>query len=409
MPDDGGDERDHATWCARLEGVRLPAAIVVLDAFDHNLDVMLERLRAHGLPLRLATKSLRVPALIARVRERAKRELRGLMCFSAEEADYLAGEGFDHLLVAYPTLQARALRALARRARDGREVCIAVDSEESARAASEAAAAEGATLDVVFCTDMSWEPVGPRAHVGVLRSPLRTPEQVVALARTVSGLGHARARGVIAYEAQVAGLGDRNPFSPALGPIVRLVRRRSMADVAKRRVALVAALVREGADVSIVNGGGTGSLDLSTSETGVNEVAAGSGLFKPHLYDYYSDPWMQRLRPALFVALEAVRRPTSRHVTCAGGGYVASGSAGADKHPLPWSPAGAVLTGPEMTGEVQTPVVLPPGVHVALGAPVVFRPAKAGEPLERFAEVVLVQKGRVVGRAHTYRGLGQTY
>jgi D-serine deaminase-like pyridoxal phosphate-dependent protein len=391
-----------------LDGVRLPQAIVDLDAFDHNLGVMLERLNANGLPLRLATKSVRVPELVRRVQDRAKDALRGLMCFSAEEADFLAGEGFDRLLVAYPTLQGKALDALARRAKEGREVSVAVDSPEAALAASAAAGRVGVTLDLVFCVDMSWEPVGPGAHIGVLRSPLQTPEHVAGLARRVKEIPNVRCRGLLAYEAQVAGLQDDSPFS-MLGPVMGLIRRRSMVDVAKRRVAMVEALRAEGVEPSIVNGGGTGSIDMSTPATGVNEVAAGSGLYKSHLFDYYSDAWMRRLRPSLFFALEAVRRPTSKHVTCAGGGYVASGGVGPDKHAIPWSPPGVKLVGAEMTGEVQTPLLVPDGVKIDLGAPVIFRPSKAGEPLERFAEVVLVEGGRIVGSARTYRGLGQTY
>ena len=311
------------------------------------------------------------------------------------------------LLVAYPTLQPRALEALARCAKEGRDVCIAVDSEEAVRAASEAARTVGATLGVVFCVDMAWEPLGPRAHLGVLRSPLHTPEHVAAIARTTKDVPNVRCRGLLAYEAQVAGLADDSPFS-RLGAVMGFIRRRSMRDVAKRRVAMVAALRAEGIEPDIVNGGGTGSIDVSTPETGLDEVAAGSGLYKSHLFDYYTDAWMRRLRPSLFFALEAVRRPSPRHVTCAGGGYVASGGTGDDKHALPWAPPGLVLVGGEMTGEVQTPLVVPEGTRIDLGAPVIFRPSKAGEPLERFAEVHLVC-GAIVGKAPTYRGMGQTF
>jgi len=398
--------RDHARWRARLAGERLPAAIVDLDAFDRNLDVILERLA--GTPLRLATKSLRVPDLVRRAKDRAKDAMIGLMCFSAEEADWLAGQGFDRLLVAYPTLQPRALEALARRAKEGLDVCVAVDSDEAIRAASDAAVRAGATLGFVICVDMAWEPLGPRAHIGVLRSPLHRPEDVAALARRAKDVPGVRCRGLLAYEAQVAGLQDDSPFS-STNAVMSFIRRRSMRDVGRRRVAMVEALRAVGVDPEIVDGGGTGSVEVSTRATGVTEVAAGSGLYKSHLFDYYRDAWMRRLEPSLFFALEAVRRPTPRHVTCAGGGYVASGGVGADKHAIPWSPEGVALVGAEMTGEVQTPLAVPEGVAIELGAPVVFRPAKAGEPLERFAEVLLARGDAIVGRAKTYRGLGLTF
>jgi D-serine deaminase-like pyridoxal phosphate-dependent protein len=59
-----------------------------------------------------------------------------------------------------------------------------------------------------------------------------------------------------------------------------------------------------------------------------------------------------------------------------------------------------------MAGEVQTPLHVPAGTDLALGDAVLFRPAKAGEPLERFTTVLLVAKGKIEARVPTYRGEG---
>ena len=67
------------------------------------------------------------------------------------------------------------------------------------------------------------------------------------------------------------------------------------------------------------------------------------------------------------------------------------------------------MIGFEGAGEVQTPVVLPRGVDVALGEPFFFRHAKAGELAEHFTEYLLVRGDRVVERAPTYRGLGHCF
>jgi D-serine deaminase-like pyridoxal phosphate-dependent protein len=56
---------------------------------------------------------------------------------------------------------------------------------------------------------------------------------------------------------------------------------------------------------------------------------------------------------------------------------------------------------------VQTPVAVPH--DIALGDPIFFRPAKAGELAEHVAEYLLVRGDRVVGRAPTYRGLGHVF
>jgi D-serine deaminase-like pyridoxal phosphate-dependent protein len=97
------------------------------------------------------------------------------------------------------------------------------------------------------------------------------------------------------------------------------------------------------------------------------------------------------------------------YVTCDGGGYVASGAIDRDKAPEPWLPRGLSLLRHEMAGEVQTPLEGKGAHAIALGEPVVFRHAKAGEVCERFAEALLVSGGRVVDRVPTYRGDGQTF
>ena len=392
-----------------LEGERMPCIVVDLDAFDRNLARHLAILAPRGTPLRLATKSVRVPALIQRVQSRAGSDGRGLMCFDVDEVAALAAEGHDDMLVAYPTLQKRHLDTLARLTAEGKNVSLAIDSEEAGRAMDASGKAHGTKLRAVLCVDMALEKLGGRVHLGVRRSPLHTPEQVLALARSIRDKGGVTVHGLLGYEAQVAGMGDDSPFEARTNRIKAWIRSASVADVNERRPAMVAALRADGFDLALVNGGGTGSLDSTTPESGVTEVTAGSGLFKPHLFDYYSSDHMRAHEPACFFVLVVVRRPSPKYVTCGGGGYVASGSAGPDKSPRPWLPEGLALLPMEMAGEVQTPLEVPSGLEIPLGAPVVFRAAKAGEPMERFKEVVLLQNGRVVDRVPTYRGKGWSF
>ena len=389
-----------------LAGERLPCAFVDLDAFDRNLERHLAILRPRKTPMRLATKSVRVPSLIRRAVDREG--VRGLMCFDVSEALELAKEGFDDLLVAYPTLQPGKLETLARLTAEGRNVSLAVDSREGAVALGRAGAARGAKVRVVICLDMALEKMGGRIHLGVRRSPLHTPDQALALARVIRDTPGVVLHGLLAYEAQVAGMGDDSPYSPSQNPFKRWIRTASAADVSERRVAIRDALERDGFELALVNGGGTGSLDTTTPESGVTEVAAGSGLLKPHLFDYYKAAYMRELEPAAFFALEVVRRPADPIVTCAGGGYIASGSASPDTLPLPWMPEGLRLLSMEGAGEVQTPLEVSGDVP-ALGAPVVFRHSKAGELMERFNEVLLIAGGAIAERVPTYRGRGWSF
>jgi D-serine deaminase-like pyridoxal phosphate-dependent protein len=384
-----------------LAGERLPAAFIDLDALEANVDALVAS--ARGTPIRLATKSIRHVGLISRILDRLGPVSAGLMCYAVEEAVALSRAGFEDLLVAYPSLQPAALREAALQVAAGGSIRLLADSPEHLLALDVAGRAAGVRLEVVLELDVSYRPLGGRVHLGARRSPMRTPADLLALVERAAALPGVRVVGLMAYEGHIAGLPDASPFAPALNPVKRALKRRAYPAAVALRAAAVAAL--EGADVrlAVINAGGTGSVHLNASESAITEVTAGSGFLCPHLFDYYAD---LSLRPAAFFALEAVRRPDPGIITCAGGGYIASGEPGADRSPLPWLPAGLRYISVEGAGEVQTPLRVPDGVSIRVGDPVVFRHSKAGEPAERFREYLLVRGGEIQAREPTYRGMG---
>jgi D-serine deaminase-like pyridoxal phosphate-dependent protein len=330
------------------------------------------------------------------------------MCFSAREARFLAERGLGgDLLLAYPTSEPDDLAAIRVVHESGATIRVVVDGLEGAGRLREALRGAGPPLPVLVEIDLGLRLLGGRVHLGARRSPLRTIPEVVALARALAAGGpELRFDGILSYESQVAGLGDASPFHPLRNPVAAVVRARSARLVARLRAGLRAALEAAGLPPATFNGAGTGSFDLAAGEESLTELTAGSALLSSHLFDHYRNI---RFEPALWFALPVVRLPGPGLATCLGGGYVASGAAGADRLPLPVSPAGAALLGAEGAGEVQTPVRLPPGLALGLRDPVVFRPAKAGELAERFDQYLLVADGAVAGKARTYRGLGQCF
>jgi D-serine deaminase-like pyridoxal phosphate-dependent protein len=395
----------HARLAAAIAGRPLPLALVDLDALERNAEHLIAPTRAAGKTLRLATKSVRCRALVRRLLDRAPDVMRGLMCYSVGEAAHLAASGFDDLLVAYPSAQAAEAEQLAALTAEGRRVSIVADAVEQLALLERAAVARGVKLSVLVDADLGSRP-GGGLHLGVRRSPLRSVDAVLALARRVHGSAPLRLAGVMAYDAQVAGLGDVDPAAPALTPVRRWVKGRFRRGVETRRAAIAAAFRAEGLPLTVFNGAGSGSLHTSCREPDLTEVTAGSGFLGSHLFDHYD-----RLapEPALFFALPVVRHPEPGLVTCFGGGYVASGEAGASRLPQPWSPAGLRLLDLEGAGEVQTPVRLGGGPALPLGSPVFFRPAKAGELAERFSRYLLLRGDRVEDEVPTYRGDGVAF
>ena len=179
----------------------------------------------------------------------------------------------------------------------------------------------------------------------------------------------------------------------------------SVRELTQRRAAVVAA-VEQVTKLEFVNGGGTGSVETTVAEPAITEVAAGSGLYAPALFDRYRS---FRARPAALFALGVTRRPASGIVTVAGGGWIASGPPGVDRQPVPTYPAGLRLLGPEGAGEVQTPLVGAAADSLRVGDRVWFRHAKAGELCEHVDSLHLVEGDEISAVVPTYRGEGKTF
>jgi D-serine deaminase-like pyridoxal phosphate-dependent protein len=391
-----GERLDAAT-----HALQAPFAVVDLDAFDANAADLLRR--ASGTRVRLASKSVRCRALVERALGAG---LQGILAFTLPEALWLAGHGHDDVVVAYPTADRRALRELAGGAARER-VTMMVDSRAHLDAIAAAAAGARSPVRVCLDVDASWWPLGGRVRIGAKRSPLRTPAEAAALAREVAARPELLLDGLMSYEAHIAGVGDRPPgrLGAAAGAAIGAMQRASARELAERRAAVVAA-VRAVAPLRFVNGGGTGSVERTAAEPAVTEVAAGSGLFAPALFDAYT---AFAPRPAALFALPVVRRPSADVATVLGGGYPASGAAGADRLPRPVLPPGLRLDRREGAGEVQTPLHGPAAARLRIGDRVWFRHAKAGELCERFAELHLVRGRELVGTVPTYRGEGRAF
>ena len=388
-------------FAVALDGAPLPSAVIDLDALDRNVDRLRDRVAGSGKTLRVASKSVRHTGLLRRILARGGDLFRGLMCFTPREAAWLAAQGFDDLLVAYPSL--RGVDEVAAQVREGKTVRLMADCEAHLRGYADVAKAHGVELEVLLELDVAYQGLGGRVHLGVLRSPLRSADAIERLARRSRSIDGVRVVGMMGYEAQVAGLPDATPFSRALNPVRRAIKRLSVPQVAEARAEAVAALRRAGVEATVVNGGGTGSVNTTKREDAVTEVTAGSGFSCPHLFDYYRD---SPFEPAAFFALEVVRAPEPGVVTCLGGGYIASGEPGWDRVPVVHLPEGLEYVTMEGAGEVQTPLRVPDGLSIGVGDIAVFRHAKAGELAERF-DVYRMARGReIVAVEPTYRGEG---
>ena len=380
---------------------------VDLDNFDQNIDAIKAKLAGKKQTLRMATKSVRVLDLIKYIDQRGGDQFQGFMCFSCQEADFLASHGLDDFLVAYPTMEKVDLEVAHRLSQAGKKIYLMVDRSEQVNFIEDFLKSKGDSSHLRVCidVDMSLRLFGGSVHLGVRRSSISSLAQFKSLVEFIESKESIKFAGVMGYEAQVAGLGDRNPFAPLLNPIKQWIRYFSVQRIKKLRGSISTYLKERGLTPEVYNGGGTGSLSTTLEEEWLTEVTAGSGFLQSHLFDYYSN---HKNKPAFFFGLRVTRAPAEGFITCQSGGFIASGESGPDKAPIPYLPEGLKTIGTEGFGEVQTPLITKDH-DLKPGDPVFFRPSKAGEIAERFEHYILIRGGKIEKKVPTYRGHEKTF
>jgi D-serine deaminase-like pyridoxal phosphate-dependent protein len=377
-----------------------PVMVVDLDAFDANAADLARR--AAGKPIRVASKSLRVPALVERAL--ATPGFQGVLAYTLREALWLEEHGItDDVVLAYPTVDRAALADLMASPSAASRVTLMVDDVAHLDVVDSVRRSADVEVRVALDVDAGLRFGGQ--HVGPKRSPLHDTEDVVRLARQVSERPGFALVGVMTYEGQVAGVPDDVPSQRARSLVVRRLKAASMSQLAERR-RVIAQELGALTELELWNAGGSGSVDATAADPTVTEIAAGSGLLVPGLFDHYQS---FSPRPAAFYGLPVTRRPSDTMATVHGGGFIASGAVGVDRAPIPWAPPGLHLTSLEGAGEVQTPLTGHPAALLRIGDLVWFRHAKSGELFEHTTTVRLLAGDAFVDEVPTYRGCGRTW
>ena len=406
---------DAATHWPRLTAVTThldpPLGVIDRAALAYNAADLVRR--AGGMPIRVASKSIRVRGILEAVL--AHPGYAGVLAYTLPEALWLAsprgqgGSDIDDVVLGYPSTDRAAIARLAADEWLAVRVTLMIDDVAHLDLIDSVVAPSArASIRIAIELDASWR--GPLGHLGVRRSPLHSPEQLAALARVVTERAGFTLVGVMAYEAQIAGLGDAPPGRPVRSLLVRGIQRQSRAELRDRRARAIAAVGAiadsAGTPLQFVNGGGTGSLESTSAEPAVTELAAGSGLMGPHLFDTYR---AFTPAPAASFALPVVRRPTDDIATLLGGGWIASGPPGPDRLPQVVWPEGLRMLGTEAAGEVQTPLRGPAARTLHVGDRVWLRHTKAGELSEHLDAFHVVDGDHVSGELPTYRGEGKVF
>jgi D-serine deaminase-like pyridoxal phosphate-dependent protein len=392
---------DYAYYRKILDGQSFPIAVVDMDLLDKNIELIQQQ--AQGMPIRIASKSVRCRYLIDYIKQKLE-HCAGVMTYHGREALWLSQHSEGHCLMGYPVADKKILRDIGWALTEGREITLMVDHPDHLELLEEIGREINRTFSICLDIDLSVD-FGP-LHFGVWRSPLTDGKQVERFLEVLKNKDRLRLDGLMGYEAQIAGVGDQVKSQALKSALIRLLKKRSLPKLRTWRAEAVKQIRQAGYSLPLVNGGGTGSLSSTREEKDVTEITVGSGFYAPHLFDNYQ---ALNLYPAAFFAAQIIRQPKDGVYTCHGGGYIASGGVEALKAPKVHLLPGARLDVNEGAGEVQTPVFYKGKEALKIGDPVFFRHAKAGELCEHFCEICLIRKGTIIKVVPTYRGEGQNF
>src|SRR6187200_2815416 len=119
--------------------------------------------QAGGLPIRVASKSVRSVAILNRIFALDER-FRGVLAYTLPEALFLGHQGLEDIVVAYPTVDRGAIGELVESAaaEPGRAPVLMVDDTAHLDLIEGAIGGGPAELGVAIDVDLGWWPLGGR-------------------------------------------------------------------------------------------------------------------------------------------------------------------------------------------------------------------------------------------------------
>lgn len=279
----------------RIQDLDTPTVVVDLDRVERNLRRWQDYCNQHGLANRPHVKTHKIPELARR--QRALGAV-GITCQKLGEAEIMAADGQDDILIPYNLVGAAKL-ARTRELEERVRLSVGCDDLAVARGLSEAFAGSAHPLAVLVECD-----------TGAARCGVPTPEAAAELARAIGRLPGLRFHGLLTY--------------PAPGGTAAVERFMSAAK---------ALLAASGVEVAVVSSGGSPDMWRAHEAPSVTEYRVGTYIY----YDRMQiDAGAATLDDcALRVRATVVSRPTAdRAILDAGSKTLSSDLGGLDGHGL---------------------------------------------------------------------------
>lgn len=234
--------------------IQTPCLILDLDALERNIVKMGDYARAHGMRHRVHGK-MHKSVDVAKLQERLGGAV-GVCCQKVSEAEVFARGGIKDVLVSNQVRDPAKIDRLVRLPKYGARTIVCVDDVANVADLSAAAVKHGTQLEVFVEIDC-----------GAGRCGVKTPEDVVAIAKAAAAAPGLKFTGIQAYQG-------------AMQHMDRYEDRKAKLEAAISQVkSCVDALDAAGLKPELVSGGGTGSYYFESNSGVYNELQCGSYAF----------------------------------------------------------------------------------------------------------------------------------
>jgi 3-hydroxy-D-aspartate aldolase len=279
--------------------IQTPCLVLDLDALERNIVKMGDYARAHGMRHRVHGK-MHKSVDVAKLQERLGGAV-GVCCQKVSEAEVFARGGIKDVLVSNQVRDPAKIDRLARLPKLGARTIVCVDDVENVADLSAAAVRHGTQLEVFVEIDC-----------GAGRCGVKTPEEVVAIAKAVAAAPGLKFSGIQAYQG-------------AMQHMDRYEDRKAKLDAAIAQVkGCVDALESAGLKPELVSGGGTGSYYFESNSGVYNELQCGSYAFMDADYGRILDKDGNRIdrgewKNALFILTSVMSHVKADKAICDAG------------------------------------------------------------------------------------------
>ena len=217
-----------------VDNLDTPSYLVDLDVMESNITNMANHCNEIGIPLRVHTKSHKIPEI-------AHRQLAagavGVVCQKLGDAEVMVAAGIRDILIPYNLVGTHKVQRLTRLARRA-TITVAIDSEVTALGIAGQARKDDCAVRVLIELD-----------IGSNRCGVQSPEAALELARTIVATPGLDFKGILTFPSRIEA-----------GPFVA------------RTVELITGA---GIPVEMISGGGTGA-EAASKAIGCTETRSGS-------------------------------------------------------------------------------------------------------------------------------------